>query len=144
MPTRIHIVLGEIHRDLCEEMLEHAKAAALELDAHVHDVTWVPGSLEVPFAVREILETRLVDAFVILGVIEQGKTKHGEVIGHQVTHQLLQLQLQYRIPMAVAIIGPGASIEHARRKAKATAQKAMRAAVQMATLKVRLAQKGKD
>jgi 6,7-dimethyl-8-ribityllumazine synthase len=131
---RLHVVAGFIHRDICEKMVLHARAVTEELDASIEQVTWIPGSLEAPFAVKEIIEHKHPDAVVVFGVQERGKTKHGEVIAHQATSKLLDLQLAYRIPMAVAIIGPNATLIHAARKAKYASQKAMRAVVHMVLL----------
>ncbi len=131
MSIRIHLVAGYIHRDICEEMVRHASAIASELDSVIEEVTWIPGSLEAPLAVKKIIESKRPDAVVVFGVQEQGQTRHGDVIAHQVTGKLLDLQLAYLMPMAVAIIGPGASLEHAAGKAAYTSQKALRAAVHM-------------
>jgi len=115
-------------------MVTHARLVTKELNAKIEAVTWIPGSLEAPLATREIIERKRPDAVVVFGVQAHGKTKHGEVIAHQVTAKLLDLQLAYRMPMAVAIIGPNATLEHAALKAKYSAQKAMRAAVHMVML----------
>ena len=134
MPTRVHVVAGVIHREICEQMVMHARAVTEELDVIIEEVTWIPGSLEAPLAVKEILESRCPDAIVVFGVQSRGKTKHGEVIAHQATSKLLDLQLTYRVPMAIAIIGPSATLQHAADKAAYTAQKAMRAAAYMVGL----------
>lgn len=134
MTTRVHVVAGFIHKDICELMVESIQELANELQIHVEPVTWVPGSLEVPLAVKELIERDRPDAIVVFGVQAKGKTQHGEVIAHQVTNKLLDLQLSYRMPMAIAIIGPNATLEHARDKAKYTAQKALRVAVHMVSL----------
>lgn len=134
MTTRVHIVAGFIHKDICELMVESILELADELNIQIEPITWIPGSLEAPLAVKELIEHNRPDAIVVLGVQAKGKTKHGEVIAHQVTNKLLDLQLNYRMPMAIAIIGPNATLEHAREKAKYTAQKAVRAALHMVSL----------
>lgn len=140
---RIQAVVTEIHRELSERMLTDAKAVAKPLGARIVYTTRVPGSLEVPLAVQQLLAVRSVDAVVILGMIQKGKTKHGEVLAHAVTSELLRLQLKYEMPMAVAIIGPDATPEHAEGKAKATAEKAMRVAVRMVQVLRELRQEGR-
>jgi 6,7-dimethyl-8-ribityllumazine synthase len=115
-------------------MVAYAREIEHELDARIVDVTWIPGSLEAPLAVKQIIKSSRPNAIVVFGVQQQGKTKHGEVIAHQTTNKLLDLQLRYDMPMAVAIIGPGATLEYAAEKAKYTAQKALRAAMHMVYL----------
>jgi 6,7-dimethyl-8-ribityllumazine synthase len=131
----IHIVSTYIHKEHSESMIDAARAVEQELDLAIGIITWVPGTLEVPFAVRELMERTDADGIVVFGVQALGKTKHGEVIAHQVTGALISLQLQYRLPMAIAIIGPCAPLEYAAQKAAPTAQKAMRAVAHMIQLK---------
>ena len=134
MSIRVHLVAGYIHKDICDMMIDAARSIEDQLDCRIDRVVWIPGSLEAPFAVKELIEQDRPDAMVIFGIQEQGATKHGEVIAYQTTSKLLDLQLQYRMPMAIAIIGPGTTLEHAKEKAVKTAQKALRAAVHMVKL----------
>ena len=131
MLIRIHVVASYIHRDICEKMVAHAEIAARDLGAEIKRVTWIPGSLEAPLAVKCIVESDRPDAVVVFGVQERGQTKHGEIIAHQVTSKLLDLQIALKIPMAIAIIGPGATLQHAEGKAQRTSEKAIRAALDM-------------
>ena len=136
MLRRIHIVAGFIHKDICALMIDAAKDEAKNLGFVIDRCVWVPGSLEAPLAVSMLIEKDLPDAIIVFGVQQQGKTKHGEVIANQATAALLNLQLQHRMPMAIAIIGPDATLEYAREKSDRTARKALRAAVYMANLVV--------
>jgi 6,7-dimethyl-8-ribityllumazine synthase len=131
MPYRMHIVAGYIHKDICESMIHATQAVSTECNAVIDRIIWVPGSLEVPLAVTEILLVDRPDAIIVFGVQQEGKTKHGEIIAQQVTRKLLDIQIEQRIPMAVSIIGPNASLEHAAGKAEYVGQKAMRAAAHM-------------
>src|SRR5438309_932220 len=104
--NHIHAVAGQIHREICDQMLSYAREAEKDLDAVIDGVTWVPGNLEAPLATQMLLEKGRPDGIVVFGVQERGETKHGEVIAHQATSKLLDLQLAHQIPMAIAIIGP--------------------------------------
>lgn len=134
MYTKICIVVGEFHKKITERMLKYAKNIAPKLEAEIKEVIWVPGSLEVPFITKEILESGKYDAIVLLGFIEKGETLHGEVMGHQVTKKILDLQLEYRTPIGFGIIGPGATIKQAHKKMKESAERAIEAAVKMRRL----------
>ncbi|MFH1522659.1 MAG: 6,7-dimethyl-8-ribityllumazine synthase [Patescibacteria group bacterium] len=134
MPIKICIIGGEFHKKITEEMLQYAEDIAPKLEANIKKVIWVPGSLEVPLIVKEVLESGKYNAIVLLGFIEKGETLHGEVIGHQVIKKILDLQLEYRTPIGVGIIGPGATIEQAKARTKEFAEKAMAAAVKMRRL----------
>ena len=137
MSVKICILTTEMHETLTNQILLYAKEYSKEIDLEIMEIFKVPGSLEFPFFVSELLQSKKIktEGFLILGVIEKGETKHGEVIGHQVTRSLLDLQIQYRTPISIAIIGPCSTIEHAQDKVKRTTEKAMRAIVSMIIFK---------
>lgn len=135
MPTKICVIAVEFHKKLVNEMVEHAQKIAPKLKAEIKDIIWVPGSLEIPLIIKEILENRTYDALVILGYIEKGSTQHGEVMGHQVLNKILKLQLKYRMPMGLGIIGPGATLEQAKERTIHSSENAMKAAVKISNLK---------
>jgi 6,7-dimethyl-8-ribityllumazine synthase len=64
---------------------------------------------------------------VVLGYIERGETLHGEVMGHTVHAAIVQLQLQYKRPIGIGIIGPGATKEQAELRKTDYAAAAVRA-----------------
>jgi 6,7-dimethyl-8-ribityllumazine synthase len=132
---RIGIVIGKFHEPLARDMLKAAESEARALGAEVTQVVWVPGSLEAPIAAKRLLKTKKFDALVVLGYIERGETLHGEVMGHAVIQALIGLQLEYMVPMGLGIIGPGATMEQANSRKVGNAQRAVRAAVGMASRK---------
>ena len=136
MNRNICIIATEIHEDVSNKMIDAAKAVASSLRLKIQKIEWAPGTLEIPLTIKEILEGAVhYDGLVIFGFIQRGKTKHGEIVAHQSTGKILDLQLAYRMPMAVAIIGPDATQDHAFGKASRTAQKAMRVVAKMIDLK---------
>lgn len=138
MDIKIHVVVGEFHRELTEIMVQKAKEKAQKLNVKVIDTTWIPGSFEAPFAIKEIFESKQCDAVVLLGYIEKGETLHGEVIGNTVTSKLLDLQLEYRKPIGFGIVGPGATLEQAKLRIEKSAENAVVAAVEMFKFKNKL------
>lgn len=133
---KIDILSTEINESVSQPMVEYAKKYAPSVDVDINEVYLSPGSLELPYYANEILSsTSKPDGLLVLGVIRQGETKHGEVIGHQVTKSLIDIQIKYHFPIATAIIGPCSTIEHAQGKMKATAEKAVRALKSMINFK---------
>ena len=66
----------------------------------------MPGSMEKPLATKRLLERSVVDAVVVLGIIERGETAHGRVMGQAVIQSLIDLQLATNKPVGVGILGP--------------------------------------
>lgn len=100
------IVYGQFHHDLVMQMLAAVRAAALEKSVRVAQEVAVPGSMEKPLAVKRLLLDKAIDAVVVLGIIEQGETQHGFVMGQAVIRSLIDLQLEFLKPVGVAILGP--------------------------------------
>ena len=93
-------------------MVEKPRKIAADNDLIVEEVTWVPGSMEVPLQIKRLFLRDSIDGAVVLGIIENGETKHGLVMGQAVTSSLIDLQLASMKPIGFGIIGPGAKSEH--------------------------------
>ena len=129
MAKRIALVTGDYHKNLAEEMAAAARqeleGAGGELAADIR----VAGSYEVPLAADALLARSDIDGVVALGYIEKGETLHGEVMGHVVFRALVDLQLKYKKPVGLGIIGPGATREQAEARKVGAATGAVRAAL---------------
>ena len=104
--SQIAIVIGSFHRRQAEIMLESALDTAATYGLMVADPVWVPGSMEKPLALKRLLLEPSVDGAVALGLIEQGQTAHGRVMGQAVINAILNLQLDLMKPIGVGILGP--------------------------------------
>ena len=104
--SQIAIVIGNFHRRQAEIMLESALDTAASHGLMVAKPVWVPGSMEKPLALKQLLLEPSVDGAVVLGVIEQGQTAHGRVMGQAVINAILNLQLDMMKPIGVGILGP--------------------------------------
>ena len=73
-------------------------------DAKKISVAYVPGSYEIPFAVKKMLATKKFDAVIALGVVIQGATPHAGYINSEVAKCLAQLGLESGIPVTYGLI----------------------------------------
>ena len=110
--TRIALVCARYHRENVELMLEVAKNRAQDFGIEVAEIIWVPGSMEVPLAIKGLISRDDIDGAACLGIIEKGETQHGLVMGQAVVKTILELQLEFDKPIGLGIIGPGAEPEH--------------------------------
>ena len=102
----ISLVVGSFHQASCEIMVKKARSTARGLGLQVREEVWVPGSMEKPLATKRLLERSVVDAVVVLGIIERGETAHGRIMGQAVIQSLIDLQLATNKPVGVGILGP--------------------------------------
>ena len=131
MAKSIAIVAGSYHKESVGKMIEKAKAVASDNNLIVEEVNWVPGSMEVPLQIKRLFLRESIDGAVVLGIIENGETKHGLVMGQAVTDSLLNLQLASMKPIGFGIIGPGAKPEHIEERLLPYAENAVLALSEM-------------
>jgi 6,7-dimethyl-8-ribityllumazine synthase len=105
MPN-IGIVAGSFHKKEIERMMAEAKSEAETLGLTVTDEVWVPGSVEKPLAIKRLLMRDDIDAVVVIGVIERGKTKHGFTMGQSLMHFTMQLSIDFMKPVGLGVLGP--------------------------------------
>jgi len=129
--VRLGIVVAEFNYDVTYLMLQKALNHAKFLGAEVTYVFKVPGTFEVPLAVRKLLKMPEVDGVVALGAVIQGETKHDELVAQQSARKILDLGVEFGKPVALGIIGPGASRMQALERVEDYARRAVEAVVKM-------------
>ena len=129
--VKLGIVVAEFNYDVTYLMLQKALNHAKFLGAEVVYVFKVPGTFEVPLAVRKLLKMPEVDGVVALGAVIQGETKHDELVAQQAARKILDLGVEFGKPVALGIIGPGASRMQALERVEDYARRAVEAAVKM-------------
>ncbi len=129
--VRLGIVVAEFNYDVTYLMLQKALNHAKFLGAEVAYVVKVPGTFEIPLAVKELLKLPDVDGVVALGAVIQGETKHDELVAQQTARKILDLGVEFGKPVTLGIIGPGASRMQALERVEDYARRAVEAAVKM-------------
>lgn len=134
LPFRVTVLAADFNKEIVEAMIAAAQAEAESLGAEIVAVLRVSGSYEIPLIADAELARDAVDGLVVLAYIERGETRHGEIMGQVVQQALVQLELTYKKPIGMGIIGPGATIEQARVRKESYARAAVRALVANARL----------
>ena len=129
--VKIGIVASEFNYDITYAMVELAKEEASFLGAEVTHVVKVPGTFDIPLAVKRLLEKRDVDGVVTLGAVIEGETKHDEIVIQNAARKIVDLSLEYNKPVSLGIAGPGLSRLQAHERVD-YAKRAVEAVVKMA------------
>jgi len=97
---RFAVVASQFNLPHVKSLVDCAYAEINELEhgAPFH-VTWVPGSFEIPLAVKLIAQQKRFDVIIALGVILQGETGHADLIAQSVTNSLQNLSLEFNVPI---------------------------------------------
>lgn len=130
--VKLAIVVSEFNYDVTRIMLEKALSHARFLGASVSLVVKAPGVYDTPYLVDQVARLDYVDAIVVLGAVIKGETAHDEVVAHQAARKLLDIGVQHGKPVALGVIGPGASRIQALERAEEYARRAVEAAVKTA------------
>ena len=132
---RIGIVQARFNEDITNALAEAClgELAALGVAKSDIDHVSVPGALEVAVALQAMAERNRYHALVALGCIIRGETYHFELVANESGASVSRLALDYRLPIANAILTTE-NLEQAISRQTDKGRDAARVAVEMARL----------
>jgi 6,7-dimethyl-8-ribityllumazine synthase len=103
---KLSIVASRFNHTLVERLVEGAIDCFLRHEGEEENLTLVrvPGSWEIPMAVKELLLKEEIEGVVALGVLIRGATPHFEYIANEVSKGLAMLSLEHRKPVSFGVI----------------------------------------
>ena len=103
----IGIVVGEFHYDITENMLNKAVDHAEFLGCKVLEIFKVPGTFDMPLAIKTLLIKDKIEGVVCLGAVIKGDTDHDQVVAQHAARKMVDLSLEFNKPVALGVSGPG-------------------------------------
>jgi 6,7-dimethyl-8-ribityllumazine synthase len=134
---RLGIVSSRFNEDIASQLVSRAKAEASRLGVTQVVVESVPGALEIPLALQWMAQSGRFDALVAVGVVIRGATYHFEIVANESARGVMEVGLEYGVPVANGILTTDDEGQAEARLDKGA--EAVRVAVEMAKLKGRLA-----
>ena len=107
MSIKLGFVVSEFNRDITYMMEVEGREHASFLGAEVTDCIYVPGAYDMPLAIKKILSEGRVDAVMTIECIIEGSTQHDEIVVQHAARKIIDLSLEYGIPVTLGISGPG-------------------------------------
>jgi len=101
---RVLVVASRFNEGVTRKLLEGARGVLAEEGFENHDVVWVPGAFELPLAVHRGLETGNYRAAVALGAVIRGETPHFDYVAGAASHGLMDVALQYGVPVGFGLL----------------------------------------
>ena len=103
---RFGIVVSEWNPDITNNLYLGAKQALLENGASEKNIIkWdVPGSFELIFGCKKIIESQKVDAIIAIGNVIQGETKHFDFVCNAVAMGIKDLNISLDIPVIFGVL----------------------------------------
>jgi 6,7-dimethyl-8-ribityllumazine synthase len=103
---RIAIVRTDYHETFVTSLEKHAINTLITNGIEKKNIQSiiVPGAWEIPLAVKKIADSKKFDAIITFGVVLKGDTLHFEMIANEVGRALMQLSLEFGIPVALEVL----------------------------------------
>jgi len=103
---KIGIVISKYNEPIIMALLKGAKTALEEkgFDEKNIDVFFVPGAYEIPLIVKKLCNFTKYDGIVTLGCVIKGETAHFEYICEPLSHTLMNLSVEFEIPVGFGVL----------------------------------------
>lgn len=99
----VGIVTSQFNEDVTSKLRQGALEVLNEFGINYFDVE-VPGAVEIPLAVKWLIDGKKCDAVIALGAVIRGETSHFDFVCNSVERGCSELQLQYGIPVAFGVL----------------------------------------
>ena len=103
---RFGIVVSEWNPDITKNLQKGAIETLLDCGASQENIiSWeVPGSFELVYGCKKMLETLQLDAIIAIGNVIQGETKHFDFVCNGVTQGIVDLNVKYNTPIIFCVL----------------------------------------
>ncbi len=133
------LVVSRFNEFFTKKLLEGAQDALLRHGVNEEDVevTWVPGSFEIPLVALKLAQTKKYDAVICLAAVIRGGTPHFDYIAAEVTKGIAKVGLDTGLPIINGVITTDTleqAIERSGTKAGNKGSEAAVNAIEMANL----------
>jgi len=135
---RLGVVHSRFNEEICDMLLASARAEIERVGAESEFVA-VSGALEIPLALQWLAQCGRFDALVAIGAVIRGETQHFDIVANESARGVMDVALEFGIPVANGILTTDDEAQARARKDKGA--EAVRAALEMARLKRELAEK---
>jgi 6,7-dimethyl-8-ribityllumazine synthase len=133
------VIVARFNDFITNKLLEGAQDTLLRHGVNEEDieVTWVPGSFEIPLVAQKLANIKRYDAIICLGAVIRGGTPHFEYVASEVTKGIAQVGLNTGLPVIYGVITADTleqAIERAGTKQGNEGTRAATTAIEMANL----------
>ena len=100
------LAVSRFNEFFTKKLLDGAQDALLRHGVNEEDieVTWVPGSFEIPLVALKLAQTKKYDAVICLAAVIRGGTPHFEYIAAEVTKGIAKVSLETGLPIINGVI----------------------------------------
>lgn len=99
----VGVVTAQFNENVTGKLRQGALEVLNEFGINYFDVE-VPGAVEIPLAVKWLIDGKKCDAVIALGAVIRGETAHFDFVCNSVERGCSELQLQYGVPVAFGVL----------------------------------------
>lgn len=103
---RFGIVVSEWNSDITDNLSQGAYDTLILHGTLPENITtvFVPGSFELIFGCKHLINNQKLDAVIAIGNVIQGETKHFDFVCDGVTQGIKDINLQYEVPTIFCVL----------------------------------------
>lgn len=103
---RFGIVVSEWNKEITEALFEGAREALLDCGALPENMLrWnVPGSFELTYGCKKMIQTQNVDAIIAIGSVIRGETSHFDFVCSATAQGIMDLNVNYDVPVIFCVL----------------------------------------
>ena len=101
MKKKILIVSANYYKEISDN-LELGATTTLKEHDYQYDVINAPGCFEIPYLIKKNIDN--FNGFISLGCIIKGDTYHFEVIANETTRKIMDLSVDFNIPIGFGVL----------------------------------------
>jgi 6,7-dimethyl-8-ribityllumazine synthase len=103
---KIGIVVARFNEPVTSRLLTACQNYLLEHDVSIdrQNIVWVPGAIEIPLLAQTLAKKGGYDAIICLGAVIRGETGHYDFVCQQVSHGVMQVMLEYHLPVIFGVL----------------------------------------
>ena len=103
---RFGIVVSEWNNHITEGLFSGAETALLDCGTAIENIIrWnVPGSFELIYGAKKMIESQNVDAVIVIGCVIKGETMHFEFVCEGVTQGIKDLNVALDVPVIFCLL----------------------------------------
>ena len=136
---RFSLIVSRFNEFISSRLMDGAIDALVRHGCSEKDIniTWVPGSFEMPLVAKKLANSGLYDAIICLGAVIRGATSHFDYVAAEVSKGIASVALETGVPVTFGVLTTDnleQAIERAGSKAGNKGFESAMAAVEMANL----------
>ncbi len=100
------IVVGRFNEFISSKLLGGAVDGLIRHGAQQEDIeiTWCPGSFEIPLIAKKMAEMKRFDAIICLGAVIRGATSHYDFVAGEVSKGIAKVSLDSGMPVIFGVL----------------------------------------